>query len=192
MPTSAGANELYSGQGLHGFQSVHRQHCGGSHTERPTDSTDLVKLIARGSLLGATCTHPIVPDRIDWTLGAAGITPTAERAHSFLSGKARGEAKRKKLYSTYCGERAEFANVCCAIWNASPEVEGRSIWLPVDVKWPEEALCLIADDLAAVELAANVCDRRIMEQEKVPMAEKIISLSDSDASFSLKEDGTPW
>jgi hypothetical protein len=43
-----------------------------------------------------------------------------------------------------------------------------------------------ADDLAAVELAANVCDRRIMEQEKVPMAEKIISLSDSDASFIVK------
>ena len=50
----------------------------------------------------------------------------------------------------------------------------------------QEALCLIADDLAAVELAANVCDRRIMEQEKVPMAQKIISLSDSDASFIVK------
>jgi hypothetical protein len=46
----------------------------------------------------------------------------------------------------------------------------------------QEALCLIADDLPAVELAANVCDRRIMEQEKVPMAEKIISLSDSEKS----------
>ena len=31
-----------------------------------------------------------------------------------------------------------------------------------------------------------------MEQEKVPMAEKIVSLSDSDASFMLKEDGTRW
>ena len=50
----------------------------------------------------------------------------------------------------------------------------------------EEALCLIADDLAALEQTANVCERRIMAEEKVPIAEKIISLSDSDASFIVK------
>jgi hypothetical protein len=50
----------------------------------------------------------------------------------------------------------------------------------------QEALCLIADDLAAVEQTAKVCERRIMKQEKVPVAEKIISLSDSDASFIVK------
>jgi IS5 family transposase len=50
----------------------------------------------------------------------------------------------------------------------------------------QEALCLIADDLTAVEQTANVCERRIMKQEKVPVAEKIISLSDSDASFIVK------
>ena len=36
----------------------------------------------------------------------------------------------------------------------------------------EEALCLIADDLAALEQTANVCERRIMAEEKVPIAEK--------------------
>ena len=50
----------------------------------------------------------------------------------------------------------------------------------------EEALCLIAHDLAALEQTANVCERRIMAEEKVPIAEKIISLSDSDASFIVK------
>ena len=50
----------------------------------------------------------------------------------------------------------------------------------------EEALCLIADDLAALEQAGNVSRRGIMEQEKVPVAEKIISLSDSDTSFIVK------
>ena len=50
----------------------------------------------------------------------------------------------------------------------------------------QEALCLIAEDLAALEQAANVCQRRVMEQEKVPVADKIISLSDSDASFIVK------
>ena len=38
----------------------------------------------------------------------------------------------------------------------------------------------------ALEQTANVCERRIMEQENVPVAEKIISLSDPDASFIVK------
>ena len=50
----------------------------------------------------------------------------------------------------------------------------------------QEVLGLISEDLAALEQAANVCERRVMEQEKVPVAEKIISLSDSDASFIVK------
>ena len=44
----------------------------------------------------------------------------------------------------------------------------------------------IAADLAALEQTANVCERRIMAEEKVPIAEKIISLSDADASFIVK------
>ena len=50
----------------------------------------------------------------------------------------------------------------------------------------QEVLCLISEDLTALEQAADVCQRRVMEQEKVPVAEKIISLSDSDASFIVK------
>ncbi len=44
----------------------------------------------------------------------------------------------------------------------------------------------LSENLAALEQAANVCERRVTEQEEVPMAEKIISLSDSDASFIVK------
>jgi hypothetical protein len=67
-------------------------------------------------------------------------------------------------------------------WN----LEDRADLLPSRHLMAEEALCLIAEDLAALEQAANVCERRVMEQEKVPVAEKIISLSDSDASFIVK------
>jgi hypothetical protein len=44
----------------------------------------------------------------------------------------------------------------------------------------------MAEDLTALEQAANVCQRRVMEQEKVPVEDKLISLSDSDASFIVK------
>jgi hypothetical protein len=50
----------------------------------------------------------------------------------------------------------------------------------------QEVLCLISEDLAALEQAANVGERRVMEQEKLPVEDKIISLSDSDASFVVK------
>jgi hypothetical protein len=36
----------------------------------------------------------------------------------------------------------------------------------------EEALWLIADDLMVLEQIVNVCERRIMEEEIVPVAEK--------------------
>jgi hypothetical protein len=65
-------------------------------------------------------------------------------------------------------------------------LEGRVDLPPSRRLMGQEVLSLIADDLAALEQAANVCERRIMGQEKVPVAEKIISLSDSDASFIVK------
>ena len=50
----------------------------------------------------------------------------------------------------------------------------------------QEAVSLLADDLQALEQSANVCERRTMEEEKVPVDEKIISLSDPDAGFIVK------
>jgi PAS fold len=71
-----------------------------------------------------------------------------------------------------------------------------------DKKRAEEKLALLARELREknealeqdLEMArelqqaqtANVCERRIIAEEKVPVAEKIISLSDSDASFIVK------
>jgi hypothetical protein len=65
-------------------------------------------------------------------------------------------------------------------------LEGRADLAPSRRLMGEEALGLICADLTALEQTANVCERRIMAQEKVPIAEKIISLSDSDASFIVK------
>ena len=47
----------------------------------------------------------------------------------------------------------------------------------------KEALWLIGEDLAAVEQAADVCERRIMAEEKVPVAKLFVGLSDSDTYF---------
>ena len=159
-----------------------------ANTERPTDSTILVKLIARVCTTGSNLHRLDLPD-----LNQTGLLEQQEELRQlsqqihFLSGKARGEAKRKKLYFHLLRRaRRVRKRLLRDLESVRRNLEGRSDLAPSRRLMAQEALCLIADDLAAVELAANVCDRRIMEQEKVPMAEKIISLSDSDASFIVK------
>src|ERR1700687_3594119 len=159
-----------------------------ANTERPTDSTILVKLIARVCTTGSNLHRLDLPDlnQIGLLEQQEELRQLSQQIH-FLSGKARGEAKRKKLYFHLLRRaRRVRKRLLRDLESVRRNLEGRSDLAPSRRLMPQEALCLIADDLAAVELAANVCDRRIMEQEKVPMAEKIISLSDSDASFIVK------
>jgi hypothetical protein len=102
----------------------------------------------------------------------------------FLNGKARGAAQRKKVYFQLLRRvRRLRKRLLRDLESVRRNLEGRTDLIPSRRLMGEEALCLIAEDLAALEQSAKVCERRIMEQEKVPVAEKIISLSDSDASF---------
>jgi hypothetical protein len=55
-------------------------------------------------------------------------------------------------------------------------LEGRVDLPPSRRLMAEEALRVIADDLAALEQAANVCERRIMKKEKVPDRQHYIFL----------------
>ena len=105
----------------------------------------------------------------------------------FLNGKTRAEAKRKKLYFQLLRRVGRLRkHLPRDLESVRRNLEGRTNLPPSRRLKAEEALGLIAEDLAAVVQAANVCQRRVMEQEKVPVAEKIISLSDSDASFIVK------
>jgi hypothetical protein len=105
----------------------------------------------------------------------------------FLQGKGRAEAKRRKLYFQLLRRvRRLRKRLLRDLESVRRNLEGRVDLPPSRRLMGQEVLSLIADDLAALEQAANVCERRIMGQEKVPVAEKIISLSDSDASFIVK------
>ena len=105
----------------------------------------------------------------------------------FLNGKARAEARRKKLYFQLLRRATRLRKrLLRDLESVRRNLESRTDLPPSRRLKGEEALCLIAEDLAALEQAANVCQRRVMGQEKVPVAEKIISLSDSDASFIVK------
>jgi hypothetical protein len=159
-----------------------------ANTERPTDSTILVRLIARVCTTGANLHRLDLPDMIQ--IGLLEQQQELRRMSQqidFLQGKGRAEAKRRKLYFQLLRlVRRLRKRLLRDLESVGRNLEGRADLPPSRRLMAQEVLCLIAEDLAAVEQAANVSERRIMKQEKVPVAEKIISLSDSDASFIVK------
>src|SRR6266436_5656833 len=159
-----------------------------ANTERPTDSTILVRLIARVCTTGGNLHRMDLPDmnQIGLLEQQEELRRLSQQIH-FLNGKTRGVAKRKKVYFQLLRRvRRLRKRLLRDLESVRRNLEGRADLPPSRRLLGEEALCLIADDLTALEQSANVCERRIMEQEKVPVAEKIISLSDSDASFIVK------
>src|SRR5262249_37369306 len=105
----------------------------------------------------------------------------------FLQGNGRAEAKRKKLYFQLLGRAHGIRRRLLREFESGGRtLEVRTELPPSGRLMSQEVLGIIAEDLSALEQAAHACERRILGQEKVPMAEKIISLSDSDASFIVK------
>jgi Transposase DDE domain len=159
-----------------------------ANTERPTDSLILVRLIARVCTAGGRLHRLDLPDMnpIGLLEQQEELRRLSQQIH-FLSGKARGEAKRKKWYFQLIRRvRRLRKRLLRDLETVRQNLENRVDLPPSRRLMGEEALGLIAADLAALEQTANVCERRIMAEEKVPMAEKIISVSDSDASFIVK------
>jgi hypothetical protein len=159
-----------------------------ANTERPTDSTILVRLIARVCTTGGNLHRVDLPD-----MNPIGLLAQQQELRrmsqqiDFLNGKARAEAKRKKLYFQLLRRvRRLRKRLLRDLESAGRNLECRSDLAPSRRLMAQEVLGLISEDLATLEQAANVCERRVMEQEKVPVAEKIISLSDPDASFIVK------
>jgi hypothetical protein len=159
-----------------------------ANTERPTDSTILVRLIARVCTTGGNLHQVNLPD-----MNQIGLLAQQQELRrlsqqiDFLNGKARAEAKRKKLYFHLLRRvRRLRKRLLRDLESVGRTLECRTDLPPSRRLMAQEVLWLISEDLAALEQAANVCERRVMEQEKVPMAEKIISLSDTDASFIVK------
>jgi hypothetical protein len=105
----------------------------------------------------------------------------------FLDGKARRQVKRQKLYFQLLrGVRRLRKRLLRDLEPVRQSLAARCDLPPSRRLMAEEAVALVAEDLQALEQTAQVCERRIMGEEKVPVSEKIISLSDPDASFIVK------
>lgn len=159
-----------------------------ANTDRPTDSTLMVKLIRRICALGGHLHRLGLPD-----MNQVGLEEQQEELRRmsqqilFLNGKARGQGRRQKLYFQLIRRvRRLRKRLLRDLEPVRQNLESRSDLLPSRRLMAQEAVSLLADDLQALEQSAKVCERRIMEEEKVPVDEKIISLSDPDAGFIVK------
>ena len=101
-----------------------------ANTERPTDSTILVRLIARVCTTGGNLHRLDLPD-----MNAIGLLEQQQELRRmsqqihFLNGKARGEAKRKKLYFCVSAAGAQAAQTSAArsgVGSPEPGVPCRS------------------------------------------------------------------
>jgi len=129
-----------------------------ANTDRPTDSTILVRLIARICTTGGNLHRLDLPD-----MNQIGLLEQQEELRrmsqqiDFLNGKARGEAKRKKLYFQLLRRvRRLRRRLLRDLESVRQNLEGRADVPPSRRLMAQEALCLIAEDLAAVEQTANV------------------------------------
>lgn len=159
-----------------------------ANTDRPTDSSLLVKLIARVCTLGGQLHRLELPDmnQIGLREQQDELRRMCQQIH-FLNGKARGQAKRKKLYFQLVRRvRRLRKRLLRDLEPVRHNLERRGDLPPSRRLLAEEALGIIGDDLSALAQAAQVCERRVLQEEKVPMEEKIISLSDPDAAFIVK------
>jgi len=159
-----------------------------ANTDRPTDSTLVVKLIARICAFGARLHRVGLPDMnpVGLAVQLEDLKRMSQQIH-FLGGKARRQGRRKRLYFQLLRRVRRLRKRLLRDFEpVRHNLESRTDLLPSRRLMAEQAVGLLAGDLDALEQAASVCERRIMKGEKVPVAEKILSISDPDAAFIVK------
>lgn len=159
-----------------------------ANSNRPSDSSLLLKLIRRICALGSQLHRVGLPDMNP--VGLAAQQEDLRRMSQqilFLNGKARGQGRRKKLYFQLVRRVRRLRKRLLRDFEpVRQNLESRTDLPPSRRLLAEEAVSLLGKDLQGLEQAASVCQRRIMAEEKVPVEEKIISLSDPDAAFIVK------
>ena len=159
-----------------------------ANTERPTESGLITKLVER------ICRRGGKLDRFGLLnfdpRGLQEIQRDLRRMHleiGFSTGKAKKQGRLKRLYYRLLrrGRRVckRFERELAAVEKA---LAGQKEMLPSQRLRAEEVVELIRADIRAVEQVATAGERRVLKEEKVPSAEKVISISDGDAAFIVK------
>ncbi len=159
-----------------------------ANSDRPSDSSLMIKLIDRICAMGSQLHRVDLPE-----INAVGLAVQQQELRRmsqqilFLNGKARGQGRRKKLYFQLVRRVRRLRKRLLRDFEpVRQSLASRADLPPSRRLMAEQAVSLLGKDLEALEQAASACERRIMEEEKVPMEEKLISISDPDAAFIVK------
>jgi len=175
-------------EGLDDFSSLYLDSTATqAHTERPTDSGLITKLVERICRRGSKLDRFGLPNFNP--SGWEELQQDLRRMHreiGFSTGKPKKQGKVKKLYYQLLrrGRRVckRFERELVVVQKALNQLE----LLPSQKLVAEEVIELIGADIQAIGQVAAAGERRILAGEKVPSSEKVISISDGDAAFIVK------
>jgi IS5 family transposase len=176
-------------EGLDDFSSLYLDSTAvAANTERPTESGLITKLVERICRRGSKLERFGLPNFNP--SGLEELQGDLRRMHreiGFSTGKAKKLGKLKRLYYRLLrrGRRA-----CKRLERELAAVEkalaGNKEMLPSQRMMAEEVVEMIRADIQAVRQVAAAGERRVLQEEKVPSEEKVISISDRDAAFIVK------
>jgi IS5 family transposase len=157
------------------------------NTEWPTDSRLMVNLVRRVLRVGATLGRVQLPvvESVEVQKVLASMV-TLDREIDMSRGKKEGARERRRRYERLLKK----ANRVHELLSAKVTPLGGKL-AGLDVRPSHKALATRAvgrlqTDLDALTTVIANCEARVLRDEKVPMSEKILSLSDPDAGFIAK------
>jgi len=176
-------------EGLDDFSSLYLDSTAiQANTERPTDSGLITKLVERICRRGRQLERFGLPN-FDPS-GLEQVQQDLRRMHQaigFSTGKAKKQGKVKRLYYQLLrrGRRVckRFERELAAV---EKDLAQQKEMLPSQRLMAEEVIELLRADIQAIGQVAAAGERRVLAEEKVPSAEKVISISDPDAAFIVK------
>lgn len=175
-------------EGLDDFSSLYLDSTAiKANTQWPTDSGLLSRLVERICRGGSKLERFGLPNMNP--SGLAELQNAVRGMHrqiSFSTGKPKSQTRLKKLYY----QLVRRARRACKRFRREVAVIEKTVaartLVPSQRLLAEEIIGLIGEDIAAIGQVAQACERRVFGNEKVPSAEKILSLSDGDAAFIIK------
>lgn len=167
----------------------------GGNTAWPTDSRLLVALVSRLLHVGASLARVHLP--VFETLAASKVQQHLEamikldREIDMSTGTREGKRTRRQRYKTLLW-RARRASKLLNDATAQTEAALTSVdILPTRKAMAERAVHRLRTDIDALAQVIANCEARVIEERKVKMAEKKLSLSDPDAGFISKGQRVP-
>ena len=162
------------------------------NTVWPTDSRLMVDLVARLVRVGGRLERVgLSPIDCDVTRNRLLKMITFDREIEFSFGKKGGKRTRRRLYEKLLRKAGQtHTSLTRKVADLIREAEGLDM-LPSGKAMAERVVERLRADLDALRKVCEACEARVLEEKKVPISEKVLSISDPDAGFISKGQREP-